>query len=135
MPRRCTGHLRGVVGNDHAVEIVTVKNREDADHVHIAFVDKSFAIVRHFPHDIAEMNISDLVLFAVLLHRVVNVASVISASVPTQSSRALLRLGARSINLDTCEVGRPGAAAGALSAWEDRQDGRRAALPTARPRE
>src|SRR5258708_25662714 len=33
---------------------------------------------------------------------------------------------------DTSEVGRPGAAAVAWVAWEDRQDGRRAAPPTAR---
>ena len=63
-----------MVGNDHAVEVVAVKNREDADHVHIAFVDESFAVVRHFPHDIAEMNVSNPALFAVLVHRVVNVA-------------------------------------------------------------
>src|SRR5208337_1059138 len=74
MPGSFTGHLRGVVGNDHAVEVVAVKNREDADHIHITLVDEGFAIVRHFPHDVAEMNVRDLALFAVLVYRVVNVA-------------------------------------------------------------
>src|SRR5208337_2936432 len=74
MPGSFTGHLRGVVGNDHAVEVVAVKNREYANHVHIAFVDESLTIVRHFSHDIAEMNIRNLALLAVLVHRVVYVA-------------------------------------------------------------
>src|SRR5271165_869133 len=74
VPRRRAGHLRRVIGNDDAVEVIAVKNVENANHVHIAFVDESFAIVRHLPHDVAKMNVSDLALFAVLVDRVVDVA-------------------------------------------------------------
>src|ERR1700730_5747938 len=74
VPGRGTRHLRRVVRNEHAVEAVAVQDRENANHVHIAFVDEGFAIVRHLPRDIAEMDICNLALFAVLIHRVVNIA-------------------------------------------------------------
>ena len=128
--------MRSVIGNDHAVEVVAVKDRENANHVHIAFVDKSFAIVRHLAHDIAEMNVGNLALFAVLIYCVVNIAF----GHLGQSSDAKLEGIAAAwsqINqtFDTCAAGRQGAAAVAWSAWEDRRDGRRAAPPTARPQE
>src|ERR1700721_2313985 len=66
MPGRCTCHLRSVVGDEHAVEVVAVQNSENANHVHIAFIDESFPIVGHFSDDIAQMNIGNLALLAVL---------------------------------------------------------------------
>ena len=53
MPGRGAGHLRSVVRNEHAVKVVAMQDRENANHVDIAFIDESFAIVRHFSHDIA----------------------------------------------------------------------------------
>src|SRR5580700_8402801 len=67
VPGRCTGHLRGVVGNDHAVEMVSLKDRENANHVQITLIDESLAIMRYLARDIAKMNICNLALFAVLI--------------------------------------------------------------------
>src|ERR1700688_5123534 len=74
MPWRRTRHLWSVVGDEHAGELIAMKDGENTHHVHIAFVNKSFAIVRHFPDDIAQMNIRNLTLFAVLINGVVNVS-------------------------------------------------------------
>ena len=44
------------------------------NHVYVAFIDERLAIVRHFPHHVAQMNVSNFSLFAVLIHRVVNIS-------------------------------------------------------------
>ena len=66
--------MRSMVGNEYTVEVIAVQNCKNANHVHIALVDEGLAIVRHLPHDIAEMNICNLALFALLIHRIVNIA-------------------------------------------------------------
>jgi len=82
--------------NEHAVEIVFLQDFQHAQHVDVAVVDKRLAIVRHFVADVAEVNVPQLLLAAVLFDGVVDIASVISARLPRQNSSALLRLGCKS---------------------------------------
>ena len=42
-----------MIGNNYAFEMVAVKDRENAKHVHIAFVDEGLAIVRDLSHNVA----------------------------------------------------------------------------------
>src|SRR5260370_24696268 len=37
-------HLRSVVGNDDAVEMITLQNRQDAHHIHLALIDVTFSL-------------------------------------------------------------------------------------------
>jgi hypothetical protein len=75
MPGSGAGHLRSVVGNDDAIEVIAVEDGEDADHVHVAFVDESLLVMGYFAPDVAKVQVSDLALLAVTIHGVVNIAS------------------------------------------------------------
>ena len=68
------GHLRGVVGNDDAVEAVFIEDPQDAQHVHVAIVDEGFVIVRSLSADVAEVNVGDAVLAAVPVDSLVELA-------------------------------------------------------------
>src|SRR5437870_13693636 len=73
MPGSRAGHLRSVIRNDHTVEVVALENGQNADHVHIAFVDEGLSIVGHLPRNIPKMQVGDLSLPAVAVDSVVNV--------------------------------------------------------------
>src|SRR5437588_13009532 len=73
MPGSRAGHLRSVIRNDHTVEVVALENGQNADHVHIAFVDEGLSIVGHLPRIIPKMQVGDLSFPAVAVDSVVNV--------------------------------------------------------------
>ena len=68
------GHLRSVVGNDHAIKIIVRQDGEDAEHIHVAFVDKCLAVIRNLAHHVAQMDVGNFSLPAVAIDRVVDVA-------------------------------------------------------------
>ena len=53
--------------------MVPLQDRENAQHVHFAFIYKCFAVMRNFPDHVAQVNVSDFVLLAVRINRVVNI--------------------------------------------------------------
>src|SRR5437868_15382824 len=73
MPGSRAGHLRSMIRNDHTVEVVALENGQNADHVHIAFVDEGLSIVGDLPGHIPKMQVADLSLPAVAIDSVVNI--------------------------------------------------------------
>ena len=92
MPWGGARHLGGMVRNNYALEIVLFQNRQNSNHIDIAFVDERLAILRNCSRHVAQMDVRNLSLAAVIVNRVVDIVPVISASVPTHSSSALLSL-------------------------------------------
>ena len=74
VPGRGACHLRGMVGNDHPLEVIAMKDRENTEHVYIAFVDERFTIAGYFADHVAQMNVGNSALSAVLVHRIVDIA-------------------------------------------------------------
>ena len=74
MPRSSAAHLRSVIGDEHTVESVTVEDRQDSQHIDIAIVNKCLPIMRNLAMNIAEMDIGNAVLPAVLIDSAVEVA-------------------------------------------------------------
>jgi hypothetical protein len=63
-----------VVRDDDSLETIALQNRQDAYHIDVALVDEGFPIVRHFSGYVAEMDVSDFALAAVLVNRLVDVS-------------------------------------------------------------
>src|SRR5574337_129722 len=74
MPRRGAGHLRRVIGDDHAAVAVALEDPEHPDHVNVALIDENFVVPRHLALDVPEVNVADLALAAVPVDRFVDVA-------------------------------------------------------------
>src|SRR5256886_16168655 len=74
MPGSRAGHLRSMIRNDHTVEVVALENGQNADHVHIAFVDEGLSIVGDLPGHIPKMQVGDLSLPSVAVVSVVNIS-------------------------------------------------------------
>ena len=72
---------------------LSLKDSQHAQHVDVAVVDERLAIVRHLARDVAEVNVRQLALPAVVVVASYTSPSVISASVPMQNSSALAGLG------------------------------------------
>ena len=62
-----------MVRNDYALEIVLFQYRQNSDHIDIAFVDERLAILRNFSPDVAQMDIRNLSLTAVVVNRMVDI--------------------------------------------------------------
>src|SRR5947199_9356742 len=73
MPGSRAGHLRSMIRNEHTVEVVALENGQNADPVHIAFVDEGLSIVGDLPGHIPKMQVGDLSLPAVAFDSVVNI--------------------------------------------------------------
>jgi len=74
VPRRGADQLWRVVGNDGAGEIIFLQNPQHAQHTHLAIINESFLVVRHLVADVAHMDISGLLLMAVVFHGVIDIA-------------------------------------------------------------
>ena len=67
MPRRGAAHLRCVVGDDDAGEIVFLQNVQHAQHVHFAVINERLFVVWHLVADVAEVDVAEFVLAAAAL--------------------------------------------------------------------
>lgn len=74
MPGGVTGHLRSVVRNQDAVEVILLEDLQDTKHVDVAVVHERFFIERNFAGDVSEMDVSQFLLAAILIDNFVNVA-------------------------------------------------------------
>jgi hypothetical protein len=74
VPQRSARHLRRVIRNQHAVVSVLLENPQHAQHVHVAFVNERFFVERHLAAHVAKVDVGQLALPAVSVHRFVNVA-------------------------------------------------------------
>src|ERR1700745_2956309 len=74
MPGRRTGHLRRVVRNYDAIEVIAMKDRKDPQHVDLAFINESLTIMRDLADYIPKMQVGNGPLPAVQADRVVNVS-------------------------------------------------------------
>src|SRR5580658_5572408 len=75
MPRGVAGDLRGVIGDQHAVEAVAMQDGEHADHVDLTIVNEGFAIVGYPAGDVAKVNVAEPLLAAVGFDRCIEVDS------------------------------------------------------------
>ena len=48
VPRGAAGHLRGMIGNDHALETSLLEDSQNAEDIDIPFVDERFLVMGHF---------------------------------------------------------------------------------------
>src|SRR3954451_4106360 len=74
VPWCTTRHLRRVIGNENAIVASRLKDPQDAQHVDLAVVDESFAVMRHFSTHVAKVDVRELALPTVLLRCRVDVA-------------------------------------------------------------
>ena len=56
------------------IEFVFRQDGEDANHIHVALIDECLAVVWHFSHHVAQMDVGDFSLPAVAVDGVVDVA-------------------------------------------------------------
>src|ERR1035437_2312677 len=75
MPGRRAGHLRAVIGNEYAVESVLLENGNHSKHIDVSVIDKRLVVVRHLAAHIAEVNIRNSFLPAVVVYRFVKIAA------------------------------------------------------------
>ena len=62
MPRGRTSHLRSVIGNDDAGEVVLVQYPQGLGDVDIAVIDECFFVSRDFPPDVSKVDVGDFSL-------------------------------------------------------------------------
>src|SRR6476660_3596707 len=74
MPRSLTAHLWRVIGDNYAIKVVALQDRQDADHVHVSFVDKGLPVMRSLSHDVSKVKISDVAAAAVQIDGIVHIA-------------------------------------------------------------
>ena len=98
VPGSAAFHLRSVVRNDDAVEVVLPQDFKNAQRIDVTGIDERLAIARRLAVDVAQVDISQFPLAAVMVHNLVDISSVISASVPTPNLQSVARLGFKSIS-------------------------------------
>ena len=74
VPGGIASELRRVVRNNHSREVVLFQNAEDAKNIDVAFIDVRLSVLGHFATHVPHVNVSDAVLGAVPLNRVVDIA-------------------------------------------------------------
>ena len=100
MPRGRAGHLRRMVGNDDAVEGVAVENLEHAEYIHVAIVDESLPVAGHPAGDVAEMDVADPSLAAVLVDDVVDVIPSLRDHLGERADAKFERVGLARVEID-----------------------------------
>jgi hypothetical protein len=83
------------------------RESQDSCHIHISLVDKCLAIMWNLAPHIAQMDIRDFPLFAILVHRIVNVAFRHLRQRTNAQFQPLLALGTASIPVDTSPADKP----------------------------
>jgi hypothetical protein len=73
MPRGSAGHLRRMVGDEHAVVPVGLENSQYAEHVDVAVVDECLVVPRGLAVDVPQVDVGNLSLPAVLVDRLIHV--------------------------------------------------------------
>src|SRR5438128_489063 len=74
MPRSWAAHLWRVIGDNYAIKVVARQDQQDADHVHVSFVDKGLLVMWGLSHHVSKVKISDVSPAAVLIDGIVHVA-------------------------------------------------------------
>src|SRR5262245_10174850 len=76
IPRARAGHFRHVVGNDDTIETVRSEDLEDTKHICIPLINENLVIIGNLSVNIAQVNVTDLALYAIAFGGLVNVHSI-----------------------------------------------------------